>query len=157
MRSEATLGARKPAPAAARIAAIVKPRNLRVLLPTLALAVMIAVIFAIQPRAMSYIGLRLLTNFSLPLMFAAMAQLCIIAASDIDLGIGTYVALVNCIAAVLLPDNLAFGLGALVLCICAYLAMGALVHARQLPSIVVTLGASFVWLGLSLLILPTPG
>jgi ribose/xylose/arabinose/galactoside ABC-type transport system permease subunit len=156
MRSEAAL----PTPAGtapARRPRLLGSGQLRILLPALALAAMVAVIFALQPRAMSYLGLRLLTNFSLPLVFAAMAQLCIIAASDIDLGIGTYVSLVNCIVAALLPQSTALGIGALALCVCAYLAMGALVHARQLPSIVVTLGASFVWLGLALLVLPTPG
>ncbi len=43
------------------------------------------------------------------------------------------------------------------LCVLAYAGMGALVHLRQLPSIVVTLGASFVWLGIALLLLPSPG
>ncbi len=38
-----------------------------------------------------------------------------------------------------------------------YAALGALIHWRNLPSIVVTLGMSFVWLGLSVLILPVPG
>jgi ribose transport system permease protein len=35
--------------------------------------------------------------------------------------------------------------------------MGALIHLRNLPSIVVTLGMAFVWLGLSILLLPRPG
>ena len=35
--------------------------------------------------------------------------------------------------------------------------MGALIELRQLPSIVVTLGMSFVWLGLAVMVLPTPG
>jgi ribose transport system permease protein len=35
--------------------------------------------------------------------------------------------------------------------------LGALIHVRNLPSIVVTLGMSFVWLGLAILVLPTPG
>jgi ribose transport system permease protein len=38
-----------------------------------------------------------------------------------------------------------------------YAIVGAMVHLRNLPSIVVTLGMSFVWLGISVLILPTPG
>jgi ribose transport system permease protein len=38
-----------------------------------------------------------------------------------------------------------------------YAALGALVQLRQLPSIVVTLGMSFVWLGLALLVRPQPG
>jgi ribose/xylose/arabinose/galactoside ABC-type transport system permease subunit len=39
----------------------------------------------------------------------------------------------------------------------AYAAMGGLIQLRGLPSIVVTLGASFVWLGAAILVLPTPG
>jgi ribose transport system permease protein len=35
--------------------------------------------------------------------------------------------------------------------------MGALIHIRSLPSIVVTLGMSFVWGGLAVLLLPSPG
>ena len=40
---------------------------------------------------------------------------------------------------------------------CVYALVGALIHLRRLPSIVVTLGMSFVWLGLAVLVLPTPG
>ena len=58
---------------------------------------MLGVIF-LQPRAMSYNGLRLLLGLGLPLMFAAMAQLCVIAASDIDFGLGTFIGLVNCLS-----------------------------------------------------------
>ena len=58
------------------------------MLPAAALALMLGVIFLLQPRAMSYNGLRLLLGLGLPLMFAAMAQLCVIAASDIDFGLG---------------------------------------------------------------------
>jgi ribose transport system permease protein len=35
--------------------------------------------------------------------------------------------------------------------------VGALIHVRRLPSIVVTLGMSFIWLGLAITLLPTPG
>ena len=38
-----------------------------------------------------------------------------------------------------------------------YAALGALIHLRSLPSIVVTLGMSFVWQGLAILLLPKPG
>jgi len=129
----------------------------RVLLPALALLVMVAVIFYLQPRAMSYTGMRLVLRYSLPLMFAAMAQLCIIAASDIDLGLGAYIGLVNSLSALLLAERPVLGVVSLVACVLAYAAMGAFIEARRLPSIVVTLGASFVWLGLALLVLPTPG
>jgi ribose/xylose/arabinose/galactoside ABC-type transport system permease subunit len=144
-------------PAARGPRARLSAERLRLLLPAVGLVVILAAIFAMQPRAMSYFGLKLLLNFSLPLVFAALAQLCIIAASDIDLGIGPFIALVNCVAAVYLGDQPPLGVALLAACVLAYAGMGALVHLRRLPSIVVTLGASFVWLGLAVLLLPSPG
>jgi len=129
----------------------------RVLLPGAALVVMLALIFAMEPRAMSYFGLTLLLNFALPSVFAAAAQMAVIAAGDIDLGIGPFISLVNCLAATWLTTRPVAGAAALALLVAAYAGMGALIHLRRLPSIVVTLGASFVWLGLALLVLPTPG
>jgi ribose transport system permease protein len=38
-----------------------------------------------------------------------------------------------------------------------YVGQAVLVQLRSIPSIIVTLGASFVWLGLGLALLPTPG
>lgn len=131
--------------------------GLKLLLPAAALVLMVAAIVYLQPRAMSYNGMRLLLGFSLPLLFAAMAQLCVIAASDIDLGLGTFIGLVNSLSATFLADTPLLGTAMLIGCILTYAAMGAFIELRRLPSIVVTLGASFVWLGLALLILPTPG
>jgi len=130
---------------------------LRVGLPAVALAAMLGAIFAMQPRAMSYFGLTVLLNFTLPAIFAAMAQMAVIAVGDIDLGIGPFISLVNCIAATLLATHPLLGWLSFAALIAAYAAMGALIHLRRLPSIVVTLGASFVWLGLALLVLPSPG
>lgn len=132
-------------------------RRLRGLLPALTLTVMLAVIFRLQPRAMSYLGLRLLLSFAPPLMFAAMAELAVIAAGDIDLGLGPFIGLVNVISARWFAARPLLGAGALIAAILAYAGMGVFIAARRLPSIVVTLGASFVWLGLALIILPTPG
>jgi ribose transport system permease protein len=78
-------------------------------------------------------------------------------AGDIDLGIGTFVGLVDCIVAGLLNGQPVLALIMLLACPIGYAFMGALIHLRQLPSIVVTLGASFVWLGLALMVLPLPG
>jgi ribose/xylose/arabinose/galactoside ABC-type transport system permease subunit len=126
------------------------------LLPIVALIIMVAGMGIMQPRATSYIGLQLILRFVLPIIFAAMAQLCVITASDIDFGIGPFISLVNCIAAIWLGPNPVLCCVLLALCIGAYAAMGAFIQVRRLPSIVVTLGASFVWLGLALLIMPTP-
>lgn len=135
----------------------VRRGGLTALLPAAALAVMLVAIFVMQPRAMSYNGMRLLLGFSLPMMLASMAQLCVIAASDIDLGIGAFIGLVNCLSATLLADRPLLGGLVLIGCVLAYAGMGAFIELRRLPSIVVTLGASFVWLGLALLVRPEPG
>ena len=49
------------------------------------------------------------------------------------------------------------GVLTLIGCVGLYAALGALIYLRNLPSIVVTLGMSFVWQGLAILLLPKPG
>lgn len=133
------------------------PRLLRALLPPLSLAVLLAAIFYLQPRTMSYFGLNLLLNLAVPIALATIAQMFILCVNEIDLSIGGFVSLSACITATWLHDTPLLGVAALLALIAAYAAMGALIHWRQLPSIVVTLGMSFVWLGLAVLVLPTPG
>ncbi len=139
------------------IAWIASPRILRGLLPAFSLAVILMAIFYLQPRAMSYFGLNLLLNLALPIAFATLAQMCVITVNDLDLGIGAYVGFVACVSATWLNDQPVIGVAVLAGCIAIYGALGALIHLRNLPSIVVTLGMSFFWLGLALLVLPTPG
>jgi ribose transport system permease protein len=138
-------------------AALISPRVLRSLLPALSLTVVLIAIFAIQPRAASYVGLNLMLNLAIPIALATIAQMCVITVNDLDLSIGAYVGFVACIAATWLVENPALGVAALIGGIAVYAALGALIHLRNLPSIVVTLGMSFVWLGLSVLLLPRPG
>jgi len=133
------------------------PRVMRALLPALSLTALLIAIFYLQPRAMSYLGLNLLLNLALPIALATLAQMCVITVNDLDLGIGSFVGLVACIGATWLNDTPLLGVAALLGCIAIYAGLGALIHLRNLPSIVVTLGMSFVWLGLALLVLPTPG
>lgn len=130
---------------------------LRDLLPFVGLLAVMAGIYAYRPNAVSYIGFNLLLTYAIPVALAAFAQMFIIAAGDIDLSIGTFVSLVTCIVAAIVPTSPVLGvviLAALILC---YAAMGVLIHVRKLPSIVVTLGFSFIWLGIAVLILPRPG
>ncbi len=139
------------------IKTVLSPRFLRNALPALSLTVLLLAIFYLQPRTMSYFGLNLLLNLALPIAFATIAQMCIITVNDLDLGIGAYVGLVAAIGATWLNETPLLGIAALAGCIVVYGLLGALIHLRNLPSIVVTLGMSFVWLGLALLVLPTPG
>ncbi|BCH26106.1 hypothetical protein MesoLjLb_58910 [Mesorhizobium sp. L-8-3] len=131
-------------------------RHIRVALPALSLAVLLAAVFYMQPRAMSYVGLNLLLNLALPIAFATIAQMFVITINELDLSIGAYVGFVACVGATWLRDDPALGVATLAGGVLAYAAVGALIHVRNLPSIVVTLGMSFVWLGLAILVLPTP-
>ncbi|MDY8107965.1 ABC transporter permease [Fulvimarina sp. 2208YS6-2-32] len=133
------------------------PKLLRAAVPALSLALLLVAIFIIQPRTMSYFGLNLMLNLALPIAFATMAQLFILTVNDLDLSIGGFVSMVACIAATWLNETPLLGIAALIASIAAYAALGALIHLRNLPSIVVTLGMSFVWLGCAVLILPSPG
>jgi ribose transport system permease protein len=135
----------------------VNPQLLRNLLPVASLAVLLAAIFWLQPRTMSYFGLNLLLNLAVPIALATVAQMFLLCVNDIDLSLGAFVSLVACIAATWLHDTPVLGLLALAGLVAAYAALGALIEIRQLPSIVVTLGMSFVWLGLAVMVLPTPG
>jgi ribose transport system permease protein len=139
------------------IATLVSPRLLRAALPALSLAILLGLIFYLNPRTMSYVGLNLMLNLAIPIALATIAQLCVITVNDLDLSIGAYVGFVVCVAATYLYQTPALGVLILLGGILVYAAVGALIHLRNLPSIVVTLGMSFVWLGLAVLVLPTPG
>ncbi|HUG21535.1 ABC transporter permease [Piscinibacter sp.] len=130
---------------------------LRSLLPALALVLLLATVFWQQPRAMSYFGINLLFNLAVPLVFATLAQMMILAVSDLDLSIGPFVSLVATIGATLLAQQPWLGAAALAAAVAAYALAGAVIELRRLPAIVVTLGLSFVWLGCAVLLLPTPG
>ena len=130
---------------------------LRALLPAVSMLVILLAIFYVQPRTASVFGLELLLRLAVPLALATMAQLVIMTVNDLDLSIGPYVSLTAGIGATLLVDEPAIGAAALIACVVAYGAVGALIHLRRLPSIVVTLGMSFIWLGLATTVLPTPG
>ncbi|MBB5222491.1 ribose transport system permease protein [Amaricoccus macauensis] len=134
-----------------------KPDSLRVLIPALSFAVLLAAVFWLQPRAMSYLGLNLLFNLAVPIALATIAQMLVIAVNDLDLSIGTFVSFVACVTATFLNDSPVLGLAIFAAAIATYALVGVLIHLRELPSIVVSLGMSFVWGGLAVLILPAPG
>jgi ribose transport system permease protein len=132
-------------------------RVARALLPSLSLALVLAAIAYLNPRVISYFGFTLMLNYAVPIALATMAQMFVMAGNDIDLSIGTFVGFVCCVTATFVNDNPLIGVLILAGCIGVYAALGVLIHLRNLPSIVVTLGMSFVWQGLAILMLPKPG
>src|ERR1700722_14880888 len=171
-----SVGARGRAPSLAGIN--VSRRLLRAILPGLSLVLVLAGIAWMNPRAVSYFGINLMLNLGIPVALATIAQMFVITVNDLDLSIGTFVGFVGCVTATFLNAGFTgfdrveawFGtalpgpppsplIGAVVLlgCIAIYAGLGALIYLRNLPSIVVTLGMSFVWQGLAILLLPRPG
>ncbi|MFE9957158.1 ABC transporter permease [Micromonospora sp. NPDC005299] len=127
------------------------------LVSAIAMVAMIAVCASLQSDVLTVPGLALILSTTVPLVIAAQAQMVLMAVGDIDLGIGNFVGLVTVITATRLVSSP--GTGALLLLglVAAYAVLGALIHLRRVPSLIATLGASFVWLGLGLFVLPTPG
>ncbi|MEV8879791.1 ABC transporter permease [Mesorhizobium ciceri] len=137
--------------------ALARARLLRGLLPALSLALVLLAIAWLNPRAISYFGFSLMLNLAIPIALATIAQMFVIAGNELDLSIGTFVGFVGCVTATWLKDAPLIGVAILLGSIGIYALLGALIHLRNLPSIVVTLGMSFVWQGLAILVLPKPG
>ncbi|WP_047463984.1 ABC transporter permease [Rhizobium rhizogenes] len=135
----------------------ISPSMVRLLVPALSLVVLLVAVFYLQPRAMSYIGLNLLFNLAVPIALATIAQMMIMSVNDLDLSMGTFVSFAACVAATYLQSSPLLGILILAAAIAAYAVIGVVIYVRDLPSIVVTLGMSFVWSGLAVLLLPAPG
>jgi ribose transport system ATP-binding protein len=135
----------------------------RVLAPrgwSLIAVVLIALVVATgieQPSALTPSSLPTLTSSFTPLVLAAVAEMMIISVSDIDLGIGAFMGLINAVSATWLVHHPVLGALSLVGFFLLYVLQGLLVAVRRVPAIIVTLGGSFIWLGLGLIVLPTPG
>lgn len=122
-----------------------------------ALLVIFALTASLQPGILSIPGLTLMLMSSVPLVLAAQAQMIIMSVGDIDLGVGYLVGLVTVIAATLFIDTPWLGVLLIIGILAAYAAIAYVVQRRGVPSIIITLGMSFVWLGIGLQIRPTPG
>jgi ribose transport system permease protein len=99
---------------------------------------------------------------SLPLVYLAIGQAIIVIAGGIDLSLGALLLLSNVIAARFMEDQ---PLGVVLLVALALIVglgllnalTGYVISISGVPDIVVTLAASFIWSGLALWILPSPG
>jgi ribose transport system permease protein len=132
-------------------------RRLRAVLPALALLLVVLAIAVFNSRAISYLGFTLMLNLAIPIALATLAQMFVIAGNELDLSIGSFVGFVSCVAVTWLRDVPLIGVAILIASVILYAILGALILLRGMPSIIVTLGMSFVWQGLAILVLPSPG
>jgi ribose transport system permease protein len=128
----------------------------------LLLLLIIAYIWALAPVAFTSFDLKTIVIGALPLAFAAMAQAVIVISGGIDLSLGVMVAVINVLAARLMENesfatSLLIAVGLMFVGILLGFINGGLIVLTGVPDIVVTLAMSFVWGGVALLILRTPG
>jgi ribose transport system permease protein len=133
------------------------PATLRMLLPFVSLALMLAAIGWLNPRAISYMGFNLMLNLAIPVALATIAQMFVITVNELDLSVGFFISFIAAVSVTMLNSAPLLGAAVIVGSIFVYAAIGALIHLRNLPSIVVTLGMAFVWQGFALMVLPQPG
>lgn len=143
--------------AGAALSASSRQRALRGALPAASLLIVLAAIWYFNPRAISYFGLNLMLNLAIPVALATIAQMCVMATNELDLSIGSFVGFVACVTATYMSSQPLLALLMLAGGILVYMLAATIVHLRNVPSIVVTLGLSFFWAGLAVLIRPTPG
>ncbi|MDH3681937.1 MAG: ABC transporter permease [Acidimicrobiia bacterium] len=103
-----------------------------------------------------------ITKNSMPLAYLAIGQAVIVIAGGIDLSLGALLVLSNSLAAQLMfeqPFSATLALAVLIIGAGAVAngAVGWIVIRSGVPDIVVTLATGFIWSGLALLILPSPG
>jgi len=115
------------------------------------------IVASINPDVLTPFGIELTLESAVVLVLVSLAQIFLIGGSQIDLGIGAFASLSSVIAATWLAGEPAKGATALLVAFIVYCGMGLLVQARLLPSIVVTLGAAFIWSGARYTIQPAPG
>jgi ribose transport system ATP-binding protein len=125
--------------------------------PFVSLVLVLAVMGWANPLSLSSFGLDLLLSPAVPLVLIALGQMFVVGGSEIDLGAGAFAGLVNVVSATLLLAAPTLGVPILAALLLAYGLLGALIQARRIPAIVVTLGASFIWIGIGLTLQPTPG
>lgn len=129
----------------------------QILPAALLMLAMFGLTFSQAPNALSTFGLDILLQASVPLAFAIMAQILFLQAGDLDLGLGFAIGLANAIAATYLADAPVIAILALGGLVAGYVLLAAMVERLGVSSVVATLGASFVWLGLGLIVRESPG
>ncbi len=125
---------------------------------TLLFLVAYAILF---PNLLRLDSIARLSQTWFPLAAVAMSQAIVMLTGGVDLSIGAVVSVGCVLSATVIGDGALGMAGGILAVIGAGAAIGAvtglLIFLLRLPPIIVTLATSFVWTGVALLIMPTPG
>jgi ribose transport system permease protein len=135
-----------------------------VFLPAVLLVALVIVNWILQPNLFNAPVFRInILTFS-PLILVAAGQAVIMISGNLDLSVGYGVSLINCILATYMtvdPADPVRNALVLVIALAAAVAMGVangvLVGYLKVPSFIGTFASSFVWLGIAIMVRPTPG
>ena len=99
---------------------------------------------------------------SLPTVYLALAQSVVVIAGGIDLGVGAMMVLANSVSALLMEGQssgmtMLIGLGVVAGAAALNGLVGWIIATAGIPDVVVTLGTLFIFTGLALMVLPSPG
>lgn len=112
----------------------------------------------LDPTLLQPATITILSAQFLPLILAAIGQTIIMLTGGIDLSLGAVLSLGMAVFAVMAGHGVLLAIVlALAVTMVAGAANGALVAFAGLPPIVVTLATSFLWSGVTLIVLPQPG
>lgn len=126
-------------------------------LPLGVMIVMYLICGILRPATLSLFGAELLLSSAMPLILAALSQTYIIGMSDVNLSMGNYMGFVSVMTAVVVFETPILGIFVLLVGWVVYGFVGILIRKLNLPAVIVTLGFSFVWYGIALIQLQTPG
>ncbi|MFI7701207.1 ABC transporter permease [Nonomuraea sp. NPDC049480] len=122
------------------------------------LVVVLAVYWRLDPTLLRPATITILSAQFLPLILAAAGQTIVMLTGGIDLSLGAVLSLGMAVFVMDPAGNVLISMViALGVTVLAGAANGALVAYAGLPPIIVTLAASFLWAGVTLIVLPQPG
>ena len=128
----------------------------------LMLVIMVVVTACLQDNFFSQRTILSYINSFTPLILMAMGQAVVIIAGGLDMSCGTSMALILCVMTKLMdPEQPSTAVSALAIGLLVAIAMGLIngfaVGYLRLPAVIATFATSYVWLGIALFVMPTPG
>ena len=130
------------------------------LVPVVSLLVVFIPIVYRQPFLVSperyYATLTMALALAIPIILASLGQMLAMSIGEIDFAMENLVSLVTCVMGALMTRSPALAFAMLAGILAVYMLIGAFIHLKKLPSIIITIGMSFIWSGLAITIQPTP-
>lgn len=111
----------------------------------------------LRRNTLSLFGAELLLSSAMPLVLAALSQAYVIGMSDVNLSMGNFMGFVSVMTATLVYENAFLGIPVLLAGWILFGFVGVIIRKLNLPAVIVTLGFSFIWYGIALIRLQTPG